>query len=76
MAMRPVEIAELQSMYVAEGHRSNGLGRDLVERFRAWARDLAAEQISVTAYADNERAVRFYERMGFSPKSIVLETSP
>ena len=60
-------------MYVAEAHRGGGLGRDLVGRFRAWARNRGAGQISVTAYAANGRAIRFYERVGFAPKNITLE---
>ena len=71
--LRPVKIAELQSMYVVEDHRRRGVGQGLVERFRAWATDLGARRMSVTAYAANRDAVRFYQRQGFRPRSVTLE---
>lgn len=72
-SLRPVAVAELESMYVLEGYRSSGVGARLVEEFRRWAVTKGAERASVTAYAANERAVRFYERMGFRSKSLSLE---
>lgn len=72
-ALRPVRIAELQSMYVRRPKRSRGVGSRLVDEFVAWARDRGAARVSVTAYATNERAVRFYERVGFESRSVTLE---
>ena len=71
--LRPVRIAELQSMYVAESCRSEGLGEDLFNGFCVWARDCSAGRMSVTAYASNEAAIRFYERFGFRPRNVSLE---
>jgi len=71
--IRPVRIAELQSMYVDSGSRSRGVGSALVDEFLSWAGDRMAERVSVTAYADNDVAVGFYERLGFRPKSVTLE---
>lgn len=72
-AVRPVRIAELQSMYVAPGHRGRRLGERLVGRFRLWAREQEADRMAVTAYASNEGAIRFYERVGFQPRAVSLE---
>ncbi|QIN82900.1 GNAT family N-acetyltransferase [Rubrobacter tropicus] len=72
-ALRPVRVAELQSMYVRKAERGQGVGTRLVEGFLVWARDRDAEQVSVTAYAANERAIHFYERMGFEPRNVSLE---
>ena len=71
--LRPVIVAELQSMYVVRTGRSRGVGRHLVEEFLAWARRRQAGLVSVTAYATNEGAIRFYKRAGFDPRTISLE---
>lgn len=72
-ALRPVKVAELESMYVWEGHRGRGVGARLVDEFLRWAESRGAERVSVVAYAANERAVHFYQRSGFRPKSVSLE---
>lgn len=69
-ALRTGRIAVLESMRVAPGSRGTGVGSLLVENFLAWARDHDAAQASVTAFAANQTAQRFYERHGFVPKSI------
>jgi ribosomal protein S18 acetylase RimI-like enzyme len=71
--MRPVRVAELESIYVRQAHREQGVGRRLVGRFLAWARERGAERVSVTAYAANESAIAFYQRIGFKAKELTLE---
>jgi GNAT superfamily N-acetyltransferase len=68
-----VVVAELESMYVAAGHRSAGVGSNLVEAFVAWARDAGATVLTVSAYAANHRARAFYAREGFSEQSVLLQ---
>ena len=74
-SLRPVKVAELESMYVRERCRGRGVGAALIDEFLGWARARGAERASVTAYAANEGAIRLYEREGFRPKSLSLETS-
>lgn len=74
-AMRTVSVAVLVSMYVRPAFRGRGVGRRLVEAFGDWARERRAERMSVTAFAANTDAVRFYERFGFTPRQIQLETA-
>ncbi len=57
----------------AGGAQEPGVGERLVGEFLAWARERGAERASVTAYADNGCAIRFYERYGFRPRSVSLE---
>ena len=71
--LRPVAVAELESMYVREDARGRGIGARLAGAFLGWAGMRGAERASVTAYASNERAIRFYERMGFRPRGFTLE---
>ncbi|CAA9400812.1 MAG: hypothetical protein AVDCRST_MAG03-1206 [uncultured Rubrobacteraceae bacterium] len=73
--VRPVRVAELQSMYVEAGRCNRGVGSALVSGFRYWAAGQGAELISVTAHASNEGAVRFYARHGFLPRSTTFEMS-
>jgi ribosomal protein S18 acetylase RimI-like enzyme len=47
---------------------------DRRERFLVWARERRAAFVTVSAYAANEAAQRFYRRHGFVPKSITLQT--
>lgn len=70
--LQPVTFGVLESMRVAPDVRGEGIGTSLVERFLAWARDSGAELISVTAYAANANAQRFYARHGFVPQSVTL----
>ncbi|HET6742200.1 MAG TPA: GNAT family N-acetyltransferase [Kribbella sp.] len=66
--------AVLESIYVMEDVRGQGIGGLLTERFLAWARERRAAFVTVSAYAANEAAQRFYRRHGFVPKSITLQT--
>ncbi|MFL6075941.1 MAG: GNAT family N-acetyltransferase [Mycobacteriales bacterium] len=75
-AYRPVTVATLASLYVRPTHRSGGVGADLVRAFRDWARDRGADRVAVTAYAANAAALRFYQREGFVPHTVTLETAP
>jgi GNAT superfamily N-acetyltransferase len=72
-SVRPVRVAELESMYVHEPYRGAGLGAKLVERFLDWARANGATRAGVVAYAANQRAIAFYQRAGFEPRSLSLE---
>jgi GNAT superfamily N-acetyltransferase len=67
-----VAFAELESMFVAAGHRSAGIGEQLVEAFAEWARERGVDALLVSAYAANGGARRFYERAGFAEHSIQL----
>jgi GNAT superfamily N-acetyltransferase len=57
-------------MRVTPGARRTGVGSLLVRHFFTWARQGGARQASVTAYAANDAALRFYARHGFSPESV------
>jgi GNAT superfamily N-acetyltransferase len=69
-SLRTGRIAVLESIRVAPGSRRAGAGGLLVRHFFAWARDRGAQQASVTAFAANDTAQRFYARHGFTPMSV------
>ncbi|MCP4424086.1 MAG: GNAT family N-acetyltransferase [Chloroflexi bacterium] len=72
-SLRPIQLTELESMFVQAEFRDRGIGADLVSRFLKWSRDEGAERISVTAYAANDGAIRFYRKLGFNPKCLTME---
>ncbi|HEV7897726.1 MAG TPA: GNAT family N-acetyltransferase [Planosporangium sp.] len=71
--VRPVRMAELESMYVRPEYRGAGVGAALVAQFFEWARRRGAKRATVTAYAANDRALAFYTRNGFTPRSVQME---
>ncbi|MFJ9583104.1 GNAT family N-acetyltransferase [Streptomyces acidicola] len=73
--MKPVKVATLVSMYVQPSFRRSRIGGRLVAEFLGWAKQAGAEGAEVTAYSSNDQAVRFYERNGFAPQSVTLQTS-
>jgi GNAT superfamily N-acetyltransferase len=70
-SIQTVCIAVLESMRVAPDSRRAGAGSLLVRHFLTWARECGAQQASVTAYAANDAALRFYARHGFVPQSVI-----
>ncbi len=57
---------ELFALYVHPGHWSGGQGWRLWQSVRQSALKLAATRCTLWAMVGNERAVRFYERAGFT----------
>lgn len=69
----PSRSAVLESLYVFADVRGQGVGALLVETFLEWAREQGAVYATVSAYAANERAQRFYQVNGFAPQSVTLQ---
>jgi GNAT superfamily N-acetyltransferase len=70
---RTVATAELESMYVREEFRNRKAGTALVDSFFRWAAEMGAGRAAVSAFFANDSARRFYERSGFTPKSVTLD---
>lgn len=49
---------------VEEAYQRRGVGRALIERVMAWAREAGADEVWVLADADDERACAFYAATG------------
>lgn len=58
--------AEITGLVVDSAYRSAGVGRLLVERGEAWARERGLPAIGVRSNVVRERAHSFYERLGYS----------
>lgn len=59
----------LWGMYVEPTARGTGLAKAMVEAALDYARD-HVEQVLISVITDNERARRFYEKMGFEPYGV------
>jgi GNAT superfamily N-acetyltransferase len=57
--------AEINGLVVAEGQRSVGAGRLLLEEAERWARDRGCRSVSLRSNVIRDRAHRFYERNGY-----------
>lgn len=64
--------AELENMCVSEGSRGKGVGEQLAKVFYDWCKSNGANYVMVDAFSPNIRAIKFYERVGFTSYSSVL----
>jgi ribosomal protein S18 acetylase RimI-like enzyme len=58
--------AKLISMLTAPGHRRRGLGRLLVDEVAGWAARRGASVLRLMVTSNNESAISFYQRLGFT----------
>ncbi len=67
VALRLLEpgVAELKRMYVLPGHRGRGLGRTLLARGLAWAREQRVRTVRLDTAEAMTAAQRLYESAGF-----------
>lgn len=52
-------------IYVREPYRGTGLARDLIDRAEERAREKGCAELTLDVDVDNERAIAFYEKLGF-----------
>lgn len=67
------KITEMENTIVNKDYRGQKIGEQLFAAFVTWSKEQGAEKIKVAAAASNEGAIRFYEKVGFSPYSVVME---
>jgi len=58
--------AHLGSMWTAPTHRHRGIGRLLVNEVLGWARLHRARTLQLMVTSNNEPAILFYQRLGFT----------
>lgn len=57
--------ALIAGLVIGEGHRSAGIGAELLAAAEAWARARGCQQLVVATRITRERAHRFYAREGY-----------
>lgn len=65
-------VSEIQEMYVEPEHRSQLVGKALMEHVTAFAKREGAIQMEVTSRATREQAHRFYQRERFEKSHVKL----
>ena len=65
-------IAEIDSIFVAEGFRHNGTGSRLLKGALDWIDEHDVKEVGTSVVWGNEDVLPFYERHGLFPKSILL----
>jgi GNAT superfamily N-acetyltransferase len=61
----------VEDMVVIDAARRQGVGRLLLRAVETWARDRGATRLQLLADRENEAALRFYERLGWSGTRLV-----
>ncbi|MDO8498089.1 MAG: GNAT family N-acetyltransferase [bacterium] len=70
---RLIIVADLENLVVDGKFRSQGIGKELVDSFTSWAKEIGAKRISVNIFSGNEKGMKFYKREGFLPFETILE---
>jgi ribosomal protein S18 acetylase RimI-like enzyme len=55
---------------VLHAHQGRGIGRSLLQVLRSWAREHDISRLELTVPADNDRARRLYESVGFETEGL------
>ncbi len=64
---------EVDSMFVEESFRGRGIGSELVRRALEWMESVGASSNVVAVAHANAEALTFYKRLGFYPRTILLQ---
>ncbi len=59
-------------IYVRKPYRGTGLAHELIDRARTRARAADCDELKLAVDADNERAMAFYEKLGFEPSRYTM----
>lgn len=64
---------EIFHMGVSPSYRGQGIGKQLVDAFKAWCKERSITHISATTYFNDDKARKFYEKQGMTPIDVSLE---
>ena len=64
--------AQLENIFVREGSRGVGTGAKLMSEFKEYCENEGVDRLNVSVLAQNEQAIKFYEKVGFMPRSLNL----
>jgi len=68
---RARHVATLVGVGVLPSYRGKGIGRRMLDYVISWVKkQTKIERLQLTVYADNETAVKFYEKLGFKKEGL------
>ena len=73
MTMKPNKILFIDDFCIDEKYRHQHYGKTLFDFLKKLAKDTGCYEIALYAWAGNENAQKFYEKMGLKVKSQILE---
>jgi ribosomal protein S18 acetylase RimI-like enzyme len=63
-------LAHVEDLALEPGAEGKGLARRLMEAAEAWARGRGCRRVTLNVWAQNERAVGLYRRLGYQPETV------
>lgn len=69
---RPIKQAYLENIYATNSARKSSVGTMLISNFKTYCKKEGVNRINVSVLAANTTAINFYQKVGFSPRSLNL----
>ena len=63
----------IDDLCVEENCRGQGIAKALYEYTCAWAKDLGCAFVTLNVWCGNDGAMKFYEKMGLTPRKVFME---
>ncbi|THV57472.1 MULTISPECIES: GNAT family N-acetyltransferase [Chryseobacterium] len=70
------EYAYLGFMYVKPEYRGKGINKVITDELIAWAKSRGINEVRLEVYAQNESAIKAYEKAGFEPHILLMRLKP
>lgn len=70
------EYAYLGFMYVKPEHRGKGINKVITNELIAWAKSRGVTEVRLEVYAQNESAIKAYEKAGFESHILMMRLKP
>ena len=71
----PCKYAYLQDFIVKEKYRNRGIGTQLLEASKQWAKQRNMEYLRLSVFPTNDNGIRFYKRHGLLEQMLTMECS-
>lgn len=66
---------EIDSIFILENYRSNGVGDALMRQTLDWFKKHNVDNISISVLFGNENTLQFYNKYGFYPRYYLLKST-
>lgn len=66
----PRKVLMIHTLKIGTGHEGQGYGTALMRYIQAWGKEQGCNFMDLMVNPKNEKAIKFYENFGFTPKQI------